>query len=85
MLDMGECCFPVPVSGLASDGPTLTLRSSRSRARGDAQGVRGRVLLLAEAWSRAAVPKLLDMRDWLHGRQFFHEKRAGREWGNGWW
>ena len=42
MLDMGECCFPVPVSGLASDGPTLTLHSSRSRACGDGQGVRGR-------------------------------------------
>ena len=43
------------------------------------------VLLLAEAWSRAAILNLLDMRDWLHGRQFFHGKRAGREWGNGWW
>lgn len=34
--------FPVPVSGLASDGPMLTLGSSRSRARRDGQGVRGR-------------------------------------------
>ena len=39
---MGECCFLVPVSGLASDGPMLTLGSSRSGALTDGQGVRGR-------------------------------------------
>ena len=48
---MGECCFLVPVSGLASDGPVLTLGSSRSGARRDGQGVRGRGVSMDRGWA----------------------------------
>lgn len=53
----------VPCSHLVLLGQELA-----GMGRGSGVGV----LLLAEAWGRATIPNLLDMRDWFHGRQFFH-------------